>query len=163
MTSYGIQTSDSTFVKNMRWNSSEYILNTYKICLVRWLLNCVAVLTADSWYVASSATQLPPLLARFHENDRLTKVAADSPRTANIAVCTRPVELDPSRGVANAMEVANYMLHVHAPFTDVLWTSSFLPRDAMHPRYKPWACVRVCVCLSQVGVLLKRLDVGSHK
>jgi len=32
----------------------------------------------------------------------------------------------------------------------------FLPRDAMHPRYYPWACV--CVCLSQVGVLLKRLN-----
>jgi len=25
---------------------------------------------------------------------------------------------------------------------------SFLPRDAMHPRYWPWVCVRVCVRLS---------------
>ena len=35
-----------------------------------------------------------------------------------------------------------------------------LPRDAMHPWKQPWACVRlcVCVCLSQVGVLLKRLN-----
>ena len=24
----------------------------------------------------------------------------------------------------------------------------FLPRDAMHPRYWPWACVCVCLCLS---------------
>ena len=39
----------------------------------------------------------------------------------------------------------------------------FLPRDAMHPRYWPWACVCVCLCLSQVGVLLKRLNVGSCK
>ena len=43
----------------------------------------------------------------------------------------------------------------------------FLPRDAMHPRYKPWPCVCLSVCLSfrpsQVGVLLKRLNVGSHK
>jgi len=29
----------------------------------------------------------------------------------------------------------------------------------MHPRYEP----RTCVCLSQVGVLLKRLNVRSHK
>ena len=38
--------------------------------------------------------------------------------------------------------------------------SKFLPRDAM-----PWACVclSVSVCLTQVGVLLKRLKVGSHK
>ena len=35
----------------------------------------------------------------------------------------------------------------------------FLPRDAMHPQYQPWPCVR----LSQVGVLLKRLNVGSQK
>ena len=32
--------------------------------------------------------------------------------------------------------------------------ATFLPRDAMHPR---------SVCPSQVGVLLKRLNVGSHK
>jgi len=42
---------------------------------------------------------------------------------------------------------------------------SFLPRDAMHPRYYPWACVRLsvclclCPCLSQAGVLLKRQNV----
>jgi len=36
---------------------------------------------------------------------------------------------------------------------------TFFPRDAMH------ACIHVCVCvcLSQVGVLLKRLNVRSHK
>jgi len=41
----------------------------------------------------------------------------------------------------------------------------FLPRDAMHPRYMLWPCVCVClsVCPSQVGVLLKRLNIGSHK
>ena len=33
----------------------------------------------------------------------------------------------------------------------------------MHPRYWPWPCVRLFVCPSQVGVLLKRLNVGSHK
>ena len=42
-----------------------------------------------------------------------------------------------------------------------------LPHDAMHPRYQPWACVRLClsvsVLLSQAGVLLKRQNVGSHK
>jgi len=27
-------------------------------------------------------------------------------------------------------------------------TTQFLPRDAMHPRYLPWACVRLCLCLS---------------
>ena len=46
---------------------------------------------------------------------------------------------------------------------------SFLPRDAMHPRLAMALClsVRLSVCLSvcpsQVGVLLKRLNVGSHK
>ena len=42
-----------------------------------------------------------------------------------------------------------------------------LTRDAMHPRNEPWprVClsVRLSVCPSQVGVLLKRLNVGSHK
>ena len=47
----------------------------------------------------------------------------------------------------------------------ILEPSGFLPRDAMHPRYGPWACVclSVCVRLSQVGVLLKRLNGGSQK
>ena len=39
----------------------------------------------------------------------------------------------------------------------------FLPRDTMLARYMLWPCVRmsvcVCVCLSQVGVVLKRLNV----
>ena len=44
----------------------------------------------------------------------------------------------------------------------------FLPRDAMHPRYCHGpVSVRLSVCLSvrpsQVSVLLKRLNVGSHK
>jgi len=43
----------------------------------------------------------------------------------------------------------------------------FLPRDAMPARYVLWPCVRlsvcVCVSLSQVGVLLKRINVGSRK
>jgi len=42
-----------------------------------------------------------------------------------------------------------------------LFTTTFLPHDAMLARYMLWP--RVCVCLSQVGVLLKRLDIGSHK
>jgi len=28
-----------------------------------------------------------------------------------------------------------------------LYCNRFLPRDAMHPRYFPWACVCVCLCL----------------
>ena len=47
--------------------------------------------------------------------------------------------------------------------TRLLMAFGFLLRDATHPRYQPWACVYVCLCLSQVGVLLKRLNVGSHK
>jgi len=40
----------------------------------------------------------------------------------------------------------------------------FLPRDAVHPRYMAMRLsVRPSVCPSQVGVLLKRLNVGSHK
>ena len=41
----------------------------------------------------------------------------------------------------------------------------FLLRDAMHARYNLWPCVCLCLCLrlSQVGVLLKRLNTGSHK
>ena len=46
---------------------------------------------------------------------------------------------------------------------DIKFTSTpvnvYIIPDAMHPRYMPWPCV----CLSQVGVLLKRLNVGSHK
>jgi len=49
----------------------------------------------------------------------------------------------------------------------VAYWFEFLPRDAMHPRYQPWPCgrpsVRPSVRLSQVGVLLKRLNVGSQK
>ena len=51
--------------------------------------------------------------------------------------------------------------------------SIFLPRDAMLARYRPipympWPmspcqCPRLRVCLSQVGVLLKRLNIRSHK
>jgi len=41
----------------------------------------------------------------------------------------------------------------------------FLPRDAMHPRYYSHGpvSIRLSVRPSQVGVLLKRLNVGSHK
>ena len=46
-------------------------------------------------------------------------------------------------------------------------TSLFLPRDAMHARYYRHGpvsvCLSVCVCLSQVGVLLKRLNVVSQR
>jgi len=54
------------------------------------------------------------------------------------------------------------------PLTPLLVSSlCFLPRDAMQPRYTSHGPVsaRLClsVCLSQVGVLLKRLNVGSHK
>ena len=43
----------------------------------------------------------------------------------------------------------------------IKFQSSFLSRDAMHARYILWPCV--CLCLSQVGVLIKRLNTGSHK
>ena len=42
----------------------------------------------------------------------------------------------------------------------------FLPHDAMHRWYMPWPmCLSVCLSVrpSQVGVLLKRLNVVSHK
>jgi len=42
-------------------------------------------------------------------------------------------------------------------------TLSFLPRDAMLARYMLWSCVCLSVCLSQVGVLLKRRNIGSRK
>jgi len=38
-----------------------------------------------------------------------------------------------------------------------------LPRDDMLARYMPSSCVCLCVCLSQVALLLKRLNVGSRK
>ena len=40
---------------------------------------------------------------------------------------------------------------------------TFLPRIAMPARYVPLSCFCLSVCLSQVGVLLKRLNVGSRK
>ena len=36
-------------------------------------------------------------------------------------------------------------------------------RGTSHERVSVCLSVSVCVCLSQVGVLLKRLNVGSHK
>jgi len=42
----------------------------------------------------------------------------------------------------------------------------FLPHDAMHRWYMPWPmCLSVCLSVRplQVGVLLKRLNVVSHK
>jgi len=41
----------------------------------------------------------------------------------------------------------------------------FFPRDVILARYILWPCVHVClsICLSQVGVLLKRLNKGSRK
>jgi len=39
----------------------------------------------------------------------------------------------------------------------------FLPCDAMLARHMLWRCVCLCLCPSQVGVLPKRLNVGSHK
>jgi len=41
----------------------------------------------------------------------------------------------------------------------------FLPGDAILAPYMLWPCVclSICVCLSEVGVLLKRLNAGSQK
>ena len=38
-----------------------------------------------------------------------------------------------------------------------------LPRDTMLAWYMLWPCVCRCLCLSQVSVLLKWLNTGSHK
>ena len=46
-------------------------------------------------------------------------------------------------------------------WTFLLLSPTFLPRDAMLARYMLWPCVRVC--LSRVGVLLKRLNIESRK
>ena len=47
---------------------------------------------------------------------------------------------------------------------NLLWHHvRFLPRDAMLARYMLWPCVRLCLCLSQVGVLSKWLNVGWNK
>ena len=48
-------------------------------------------------------------------------------------------------------------------FFTVLHPVIFLPRDATLARYMPQSCVCLSVCLSEVGVLLKRLNVGSRK
>ena len=45
----------------------------------------------------------------------------------------------------------------------------FTARASTLARYMLWPCVcvcvsvRLCLCLSQVGFLLKRLNLGSHK
>jgi len=39
----------------------------------------------------------------------------------------------------------------------------FLPRDAMLARYMQSSCVRPSVCLSQAGILPKRLNAVSRK
>jgi len=64
---------------------------------------------------------------------------------------------------------ASYRIYV-SPITPIqlhwytiLYGNSFLPRDAVHSRYYSHGPVSVCLCLSQVGVLLKRLNVESHK
>jgi len=43
--------------------------------------------------------------------------------------------------------------------------NNLLPRDAVRARYvlRPCVCLSVSACLSQVGVLLKRLHAGSSK
>ena len=44
-------------------------------------------------------------------------------------------------------------------------SGAFLPRQLCPARYMPWSCVclSVCVCPSQVGVLLKWLYIGKRK
>ena len=39
----------------------------------------------------------------------------------------------------------------------------FYPRDASYHGYQLSSCVRLSICLSQVDVLLKRLNEGSRK
>ena len=41
----------------------------------------------------------------------------------------------------------------------VFWIVSFIPCEVCSARYMPWSCV----CLSQVGVLLKWLNIGACK
>jgi len=44
-------------------------------------------------------------------------------------------------------------------WASIVWLKSFLPHDAMLAWYMPSSCV----CLSQVGLVLKQLNVGSCK
>ena len=45
----------------------------------------------------------------------------------------------------------------------LLLSSGSLPRKLCSARYMPWPSVCVCVCLSQVRVLLKWLNIGTRK
>ena len=55
------------------------------------------------------------------------------------------------------------ILHLYLKYCSV---SQFLPRELCSSRYMPWSCVclclSVCVCPSQVGVLLKWLNIGTR-
>jgi len=81
---------------------------------------------------------------------------------------SRPLSFMPSRRPAlkTRGRLSYFSTVVDLNLTDSV---QFLPRDAMHPRYYSNGPVSVCpsvsvsVCLSQVGVLLKRLNGGSHK
>jgi len=49
------------------------------------------------------------------------------------------------------------------PYVFRTFETIFLPRDAMLARYMRSSCVQTSICLSQTGVIPKRLDVGSRK
>ena len=53
--------------------------------------------------------------------------------------------------------------HIYALRKFQFW---FLPRDAMHPQYYPWACVCLCLCLCLSVTSrssTKTAKVGSRK
>ena len=83
--------------------------------------------------------------------------------TTRTAVEQRQTSLFLSQDHSNASAI-NYIFSNHIKY----FVEQFLPRDAMLARYMHRPCVRlyVCRCLSQVGVLIKRLNIGlqsSHK
>jgi len=46
------------------------------------------------------------------------------------------------------------------PYSSDLAFSILVPSDAREARYTLWACVGLSVCLTKVGVLLKRLNLN---
>jgi len=82
---------------------------------------------------------------------------------ADVAICCdRTPSSSSSRAVQFAIERPRPLLGGPADMRELV----FLSIAAVFPRYYPWTCVclSVCVrvCLSQVGVLLKRQNRGSQ-
>jgi len=65
--------------------------------------------------------------------------------------------------VANTTILMTLIDHLWTKFVVRHFECEFYLRDAMLARYLPSSCVRLSVRLSQVGVLLRRLNLGSRK